>query len=46
MSDSEEPTNQKEPGPLPGQSSVKIAPCPWPINDFISTECEKTFYAN
>ena len=25
MSDSEEPTNQTEPGPLPGPSNVKIA---------------------
>ena len=43
MSDSEEPKNKKEPGLLPGPSNVKIAPCPWPINDFISTECGKTF---
>ena len=43
MSDSEEPTNQTEPGPLPGPSNLIIAPCPWPIKDFISTECGKTF---
>ena len=28
LSESEEPTNQTEPGPLPGPSNVKIAPCP------------------
>ena len=43
MSDSEEPTNQTEPGPLPGPSNVKIAPCSWPIKDLISTECGEAF---